>query len=170
MVLHRCVPLFQVLALSPGLIFGAGKSVITPLLEAILGSKFPLPGQSYEFPVVSYKQYAPPAAMIGVSPLIILHRAGVIETLRFTRPNDDESTLDYVNFTPLLQLVTPENILSVFASLLIERRVIFVSERLSTLSNCVQACVALLYPFTWQHVYIPVRARSFPHLHLDAQE
>lgn len=35
----------------------AGKSVITPLLEAILGSKFPLPGQSFEFPVVSYKQY-----------------------------------------------------------------------------------------------------------------
>lgn len=45
----------------------------------------------------------------------------MIETLKFTRPNDDESTLDYVNFTPLLQLVTPDNILGVFASLLIER-------------------------------------------------
>ncbi|CAB1331519.1 unnamed protein product, partial [Coregonus sp. 'balchen'] len=44
----------------------------------------------------------------------------------------------------------------VFASLLLERRVIFTADKLSTLSQCCHAVVALLYPFTWQHTYIPV--------------
>jgi hypothetical protein len=42
------------------------------------------------------------------------------------------------------------NIISVFTSLLLERRVIFIADELSVLSSCVQAAVALLYPFSWQ--------------------
>ncbi|KAG7263167.1 hypothetical protein CRUP_002658 [Coryphaenoides rupestris] len=37
-----------------------------------------------------------------------------------------------------------------------KRRVIFTADKLSTLSQCCHAVVALLYPFTWQHTYIPV--------------
>ncbi|OAD54864.1 DENN domain-containing protein 1A [Eufriesea mexicana] len=36
------------------------------------------------------------------------------------------------------------------------RRIIFISKRLSRLSACVQACNALIYPMIWQHIYIPV--------------
>ncbi|XP_072766249.1 uncharacterized protein [Anoplolepis gracilipes] len=44
----------------------------------------------------------------------------------------------------------------IFASMLYERRIIFISKRLSRLSACVQACNALIYPMIWQHIYIPV--------------
>lgn len=40
--------------------------------------------------------------------------------------------------------------------MLYERRIIFISKRLSRLSACVQACNALIYPMIWQHIYIPV--------------
>lgn len=50
----------------------------------------------------------------------------------------------------LLQLMTPVHIVSLFVSLLLERRVIFLAEQLHTLSYSVQAISSLLYPFMWQ--------------------
>lgn len=38
----------------------------------------------------------------------------------------------------------------IFVSLLLERRIIFCATKLSVLSSCIQAAVALVYPFTWQ--------------------
>ena len=69
------------------------------------------------------------------------------ENYTFRRPDDSDSLLDHVNFRPLLSLLSPDNILATFASLLVERRIIFISERVSTLSACVQACVAVLLSF-----------------------
>jgi hypothetical protein len=69
--------------------------------------------------------------------------------LSFVRPDEDD-LFSYVDFSPLFCLMEPDNIISIFASLLVERRVIFVARKLSNLSSCIQACVALLYPFTWQ--------------------
>lgn len=46
--------------------------------------------------------------------------------------------------------------LVIFASMLYERRIIFVSRRLYRLSACVQAANAIIYPMHWQHIFIPV--------------
>lgn len=37
-----------------------------------------------------------------------------------------------------------------------ERRIVVTSERVARLSACVQAANSLLYPMTWQHIFIPV--------------
>jgi hypothetical protein len=55
-----------------------GKSTIGVILEQILGARFPKPGQSIQFPVVSWRT------------------PGQIDTLIFTRPDDDDSLFDYV--------------------------------------------------------------------------
>jgi hypothetical protein len=91
--------------------------------------------------------------------------------------------LDDINILPLIRFLSPSNILAVFTSLLVERRIIFVADNLSTLSSCVQAAAAvrsffrppllipliarltvsllqLLYPFSWQHIFIPVLPQS----------
>ena len=47
-----------------------------------------------------------------------------------------------------------------FSSLLMERRVILSAQRLSTLSSCCHSLLALLYPFEWQHTFIPVLPSS----------
>ena len=52
------------------------------------------------------------------------------------------------------------NILSLFLSLLLERRCIFISSDITVLSSVTHACMAMIYPFTWQHVFIPVLPKS----------
>ncbi|XP_046383178.1 uncharacterized protein LOC124153845 [Ischnura elegans] len=46
--------------------------------------------------------------------------------------------------------------LDLFASLLLERKVILTSSSLSKLSSCIEALQSVLYPFSWQHTFIPV--------------
>jgi hypothetical protein len=49
-----------------------------------------------------------------------------------------------------------ENVLSVFAMLLVERNMIFISKKYDQLTVCTQALLSLLYPFHWVHAYIPI--------------
>ncbi|XP_036711598.1 DENN domain-containing protein 1B isoform X1 [Balaenoptera musculus] len=65
------------------------------------------------------------------------------------------------NLTEYFVAVDANNMLQLFASMLHERRVIVTSGKLSTLTACLHASVALLYPMYWQHIYIPVLP---PHL------
>ncbi|KTF79200.1 hypothetical protein cypCar_00045758 [Cyprinus carpio] len=44
----------------------------------------------------------------------------------------------------------------VFAATVMERRIIFISEELSTLSQVLHAVAALLNPFVWQHTFISI--------------
>lgn len=72
----------------------------------------------------------------------------------FTRPNDSDSLLDHVNFEPLLRYLETDSILALFASLLVERRVIFTADSLSTLSAAVQAAIAVRsYPLPYPSLY-----------------
>ena len=43
-----------------------------------------------------------------------------------------------------------------FFLMLTERRVILLSSKPSRLSNCAHALSSLLYPFAWQHIYVPI--------------
>uniref|UniRef100_A0A8C9KD70 DENN domain containing 1C n=1 Tax=Panthera tigris altaica TaxID=74533 RepID=A0A8C9KD70_PANTA len=65
------------------------------------------------------------------------------------------------NLTELVVAVTDENIVGLFAALLAERRVLLPASKLSTLTSCVHASCALLYPMHWEHVLIPTLP---PHL------
>lgn len=49
-----------------------------------------------------------------------------------------------------------ECLMTLLASLLLERRVILVAPQADTVSAAVHAAAALLYPFTWQHIYLPL--------------
>lgn len=43
-----------------------------------------------------------------------------------------------------------------FTALLSERRIVITSKKLSRLSSIVMACNLFLFPFCWQHIFIPV--------------
>ena len=55
--------------------------------------------------------------------------------------------------------VSFHNLLAVFAAMMLEMRLIFVSSQLTKLSACVHAAAALLLPFSWQHIFVPVLPR-----------
>ncbi|XP_038127740.1 DENN domain-containing protein 1B isoform X2 [Cyprinodon tularosa] len=65
------------------------------------------------------------------------------------------------NLTELIVAVDVGNLLQLYASMLFERRILILASKLSTLTSCVHALSAVLYPMYWQHIFIPVLP---PHL------
>ncbi|CAH0383421.1 unnamed protein product [Bemisia tabaci] len=60
------------------------------------------------------------------------------------------------NLTEYYNAVDTHNMMIIFASMLYERRIIFVSKKLYRLSACVQSANGIIYPMNWQHIFIPV--------------
>lgn len=56
----------------------------------------------------------------------------------------------------LLWHVPVQGLMTLLAALLLERRVILVAQDRDTVSAAVHAAAALLYPFRWQHIYLPL--------------
>uniref|UniRef100_A0A3Q2XUB0 UDENN domain-containing protein n=1 Tax=Hippocampus comes TaxID=109280 RepID=A0A3Q2XUB0_HIPCM len=109
-------------------------ALVQPFMRGIMEAPFPAPGRT-----ISVKNFLPGSGT---------------EVIELCRPSD--SRLEHVDFECLFSSLSLRLLLRVFASLLLERRVIFTADKLSTLSQSCHAVVALLYPFTWQHTYIPV--------------
>ncbi|NXK96808.1 DEN2C protein, partial [Formicarius rufipectus] len=113
-------------------------ALVHPFMRSVMEAPFPAPGRT-----ITVRSFLPGAGD---------------EVMELCRPLD--SRLEHVDFQCLFQCLSVSHTIGVFASLLLERRVIFVADNLSTLSKCGHAAVATLYPFTWQHTYIPVLPAS----------
>ncbi|KAM7410902.1 hypothetical protein PAMA_021055 [Pampus argenteus] len=113
-------------------------ALVYPFMRSVMEAPFPAPGRT-----VTVKSFLPGSGN---------------EVLTLCRPVD--SRLEHVDFDSLLQCLSVGKLLQVFASLLLERRVIFIADKLSVLSRCSHAVLALLYPFTWQHTFVPVLPAS----------
>ncbi|XP_078800575.1 DENN domain-containing protein 2B isoform X2 [Oryzias latipes] len=113
---------------------GISAALVYPFMRSLMESPFPAPGK-----IIKVKTFLPGAGN---------------EVIELRRPTD--SRLEHVDFDSLFSCLGVRQVIRVFASLLLERRVIFVADKLSTLSSCMHAVVALLYPFSWQHTFIPV--------------
>ena len=61
-----------------------------------------------------------------------------------------------VSLARLLWFLTPRQAVTLVASLLLERRIILVARDADTVSAAVHAANALIYPFSWQHIYLPL--------------
>ncbi|KAM9410774.1 DENN domain-containing protein 2B isoform 2-T4 [Pholidichthys leucotaenia] len=113
---------------------GISAALVYPFMRSLMESPFPAPGK-----IIKVKTFLPGAGN---------------EVIELRRPTD--SRLEHVDFDSLFKCLSVRQVIRVFASLLLERRVIFVADKLSTLSSSMHAVVALLYPFSWQHTFIPV--------------
>nr|CAB3237337.1 DENN domain-containing protein 1B [Phallusia mammillata] len=76
-------------------------------------------------------------------------------------PNNLPSIPENRNISEYYSALNPHCMIDIFASLMFERRVIFTSKNLGTLTSCVHSAEALLRPLHWQHIFIPVMP---PHL------
>ncbi|CAM8977111.1 unnamed protein product [Rhodiola kirilowii] len=61
-----------------------------------------------------------------------------------------------VSFQPLVQCLDVDNLIILFTAVLLERRVLLRSNKYSLLTLVSEAICHLIYPFRWQHVYIPL--------------
>ncbi|XP_076857225.1 DENN/MADD domain containing 2Db [Brachyhypopomus gauderio] len=113
------------------------KAMIYPFMQSLREAPFPAPGNT-----VKIKSFIPESGT---------------EIISLTRPTD--SWLEHVDFHPLFHCLTEEEILQVFAATVLERRVLFIAEELSTLSQVLHSVAALLFPFEWQHTFISIVPR-----------
>ncbi|KAG1946180.1 DENN domain-containing protein 2D [Pimephales promelas] len=108
--------------------------MIYPFMQSLREAPLPAPGHT-----VRISSFIPEAGT---------------EVISLTRPAD--SWLEHVDFRSLFRFLTDEELLMVFSAAVMERRIIFLSEELSTLSQVLHAVAALLYPFVWQHTFISI--------------
>ncbi|XP_052395062.1 DENN domain-containing protein 2D-like [Carassius gibelio] len=110
------------------------KAMIYPFMQSLREAPLPSPGNT-----VTIRSFIPDAGT---------------EIISLTRPA--ESWLEHVDFQMLFSCLSDEEVLMVFAATVMERRIVFISEELSTLSQVLHAVAALLNPFVWQHTYISI--------------
>ncbi|CAN0909147.1 DENN domain and WD repeat-containing protein SCD1 [Linum grandiflorum] len=70
-------------------------------------------------------------------------------------PKDGLPHVD-ISFQPLVQCLDIDNLILLFTAVLLERRILLRSDKYSLLTLVSEAICHLIYPFRWQHVYIPL--------------
>ena len=60
------------------------------------------------------------------------------------------------NICELLNIFRIKNIIRIFRLLLFEKKIVFIDDDYSRLSNVMNSFLSLIYPFQWVHVYIPI--------------
>ncbi|GER51170.1 stomatal cytokinesis-defective 1 [Striga asiatica] len=61
-----------------------------------------------------------------------------------------------ISFQPLVQCLDVDNFIKLFTAVVLERRILLRSDKYSLLTLVSEAICHLIYPFRWQHVYIPL--------------
>ncbi|KAK7320022.1 hypothetical protein RJT34_04751 [Clitoria ternatea] len=61
-----------------------------------------------------------------------------------------------ISFQPLVQCLDVDNLMRLFTAVLLERRILLRANKYSLLTLASEAICHLIYPFRWQHVYIPL--------------
>ncbi|CAN1255767.1 DENN domain and WD repeat-containing protein SCD1 [Linum perenne] len=61
-----------------------------------------------------------------------------------------------ISFQPLVQCLDVDNLILLFTAVLLERRILLRSDKYSLLTIVSEGICHLIYPFRWQHVYIPL--------------
>ncbi|XP_062855570.1 DENN/MADD domain containing 2Da isoform X2 [Trichomycterus rosablanca] len=109
-------------------------AMIYPFMQSLREAQFPAPGNT-----VNIKSFIPDSGT---------------EIISLTRPTD--WWLEHVDFRTLFRCLSDEEVLQVFASTVLERRIVFIAEELGTLSQVIHAVSVLLHPFIWQHTLISI--------------
>lgn len=78
----------------------------------------------------------------------------------FRTPNFSEPPLCDLNFGILFRYLEPRHAILILNALLCECPVIIKSHHIELLTPCCEALLALLYPFKWPFLYIPVLPKS----------
>ena len=71
-------------------------------------------------------------------------------------PKLDEINVVNINYIRLIELFSIDNFLLIIRLLLFEKKILFIDDDYTRLSEVTDAFISLLYPFKWVHTYIPI--------------
>nr|XP_057945136.1 DENN domain-containing protein 5A isoform X2 [Doryrhamphus excisus] len=119
----------------------------------------PLPLESYVYNIL-YEVPLPPS---GRS----LKFSGVYGPVVCQRPSTSELPLFDFAISEVINLLGVENVLQLFTCALLEMQILLYSQHYQRLMTVAESITALMFPFQWQHVYVPILPASLLHF-LDA--
>uniref|UniRef100_A0A9J8BLB1 DENN domain containing 5A n=1 Tax=Cyprinus carpio carpio TaxID=630221 RepID=A0A9J8BLB1_CYPCA len=138
----------------------ACRRVLEQLHQAVTSPQPPpLPLESYVYNVL-YEVPLPPA---GRS----LKFSGVYGPVVCQRPSTAELPLFDFPLQEVFELLGVENVLQLFTCALLEIQILLYSQYYQRLMTVAESITALMFPFQWQHVYVPILPASLLHF-LDA--
>uniref|UniRef100_A0A8C7DPM6 DENN domain containing 5A n=1 Tax=Oncorhynchus kisutch TaxID=8019 RepID=A0A8C7DPM6_ONCKI len=138
----------------------ACRKVLQQLHQAVSSPQPPpLPLESYVYNIL-YEVPLPPA---GRS----LKFSGVYGPVVCQRPSTAELPLFDFPISQVFELLGVENILQLFTCALLEIQILLYSQHYQRLMTVAESITALMFPFQWQHVYVPILPASLLHF-LDA--
>ena len=71
-------------------------------------------------------------------------------------PKLDEINIVNINYLQLIELFSIDNFIIIIRLLLFEKKILFIDDDYTRLSEVTDAFISLLYPFKWIHTYIPI--------------
>ncbi|XP_062300122.1 DENN domain-containing protein 5B-like isoform X3 [Scomber scombrus] len=119
----------------------------------------PLPLESYVHNIL----YEVPLPALGRS----LKFHGVYEPIVCQRPGPGELPLADFPLAEVFNLLGVENLVQVFTCTMLEMQILLYSQDYQRLMTVAEGITTLLFPFQWQHVYVPILPASLLHF-LDA--
>ncbi|XP_043915047.1 DENN domain-containing protein 5A isoform X2 [Protopterus annectens] len=138
----------------------ACKKVLEQLHQAVTSPQPPpLPLESYIYNIL-YEVPLPPA---GRS----LKFSGVYGPVVCQRPSTSELPLFDFPIKEVIELLGLENVVQLFTCALLEFQILLYSQHYQRLMTVAETITALMFPFQWQHVYVPILPASLLHF-LDA--
>uniref|UniRef100_A0A672LU96 DENN domain containing 5A n=1 Tax=Sinocyclocheilus grahami TaxID=75366 RepID=A0A672LU96_SINGR len=138
----------------------ACRKVLEQLHQAVTSPQPPpLPLESYVYNVL----YEVPLPPVGRS----LKFSGVYGPVVCQRPSTAELPLFDFPLQEVFELLGVENVLQLFTCALLEIQILLYSQHYQRLMTVAESITALMFPFQWQHVYVPILPASLLHF-LDA--
>ncbi|CAL9701652.1 unnamed protein product [Knipowitschia caucasica] len=138
----------------------ACRKVLEQLYQAVSSPRPPpLPLESYVFNVL-FEVPLPPS---GRS----LKFSGVDGPIVCQRPSTSELPLFDFAIGEVFELLGVENVLQLFTCALLEMQILLYSQHYQRLMTVAESITALMFPYQWQHVYVPILPASLLHF-LDA--
>ncbi|KAM5137761.1 DENN domain-containing protein 5A isoform 2-T2 [Mantella aurantiaca] len=138
----------------------ACKKVLEQLHQAVTSPQPPpLPLESYIYNLL-YEVPLPPA---GRS----LKFSGVYGAIICQRPSTNELPLFDFPVKEVFELLGVENVVQLFTCALLEFQILLYSQHYQRLMTVAETITGLMFPFQWQHVYVPILPASLLHF-LDA--
>ncbi|KAM8894161.1 DENN domain-containing protein 5A isoform 2-T2 [Spinachia spinachia] len=138
----------------------ACRKVLQQLHQAVSSPQPPpLPLESFIYNIL-YEVPLPPS---GRS----LKFSGVFGPVVCQRPSTSELPLFDFAIGEMFHLLGVENVLQLFTCALLELQILLYSQHYQRLMTVAESITALMFPYQWQHVYVPILPASLLHF-LDA--
>ncbi|XP_013923241.1 PREDICTED: DENN domain-containing protein 5B-like [Thamnophis sirtalis] len=138
----------------------ACKKFLIQLYKAVTSQQPPpLPLESYIHNILYEVPLPPPGRSLKFY--------GVYEPIICQRPGPNELPLYDYALREAFELLGLENLIQVFTCVLLEMQILLYSQDYQRLMTVAEGITTLLFPFQWQHVYVPILPASLLHF-LDA--